>query len=567
MIFPPRPAAHRLARDKKAAYRPAPPGAPRMSGAARTAVVGGGIAGLTAATALAERGMRVDLIEQEAVLGGRVAGWPTQLADGSTQTMSRGFHAFFRQYYNLRNLLRRVDPTLAMLTPLRDYPLQHSAGARDSFARIPRTPPWNLLGFTAASETFTAAGLARMRPRAALPLLDVHATGVYRQLDHLSAADFLTAINFPHAARHLAFEVFSRSFFADPRDLSAAELALMFHIYFLGSSEGLLFDTAAEPFPTALWNPLADYLSQRGVDVHTGTAAQQLDKHREGFSLTTAATRTPGTPRTRHYDAVVLALDTAGLQGLIAASPELGGAEWRRRIGGLRQAPPFLVSRYWLDRPVRADRPGFLGTSGHGSLDNISVQDRFEGQAARWAARTGGSVVELHAYAADPHTDQATLQGRLRAEMARIYPETAAVTVVDQRHEWRSDCPLFTPGSYLDRPTIATAHPRLVLAGDLVRTDAPVALMERAATSGFQAANALLSTWQVRGHPLLTVPQRGRPGLLRLLARTIASTAPPLSQPCEPYGDHTGRHTPEGPATVFACPPGPIIPTPGEIHE
>ena len=24
--------------------------------------------------------------------------------------MNRGFHAFFRQYYNLRALLRRVDP-------------------------------------------------------------------------------------------------------------------------------------------------------------------------------------------------------------------------------------------------------------------------------------------------------------------------------------------------------------------------------------------------------------------------------------------------------------------------
>ena len=30
--------------------------------------------------------------------------------------MSRGFHAFFRQYYNLRALLRRVDPALTGLT-------------------------------------------------------------------------------------------------------------------------------------------------------------------------------------------------------------------------------------------------------------------------------------------------------------------------------------------------------------------------------------------------------------------------------------------------------------------
>ena len=37
--------------------------------------------------------------------------------------MSRGFHAFFRQYYNLRTLLRRVDPALRCCAPVADYPL------------------------------------------------------------------------------------------------------------------------------------------------------------------------------------------------------------------------------------------------------------------------------------------------------------------------------------------------------------------------------------------------------------------------------------------------------------
>ena len=33
------------------------------------------------------------------------------VADGADVAMNRGFHAFFRQYYNLRALLRRVDPS------------------------------------------------------------------------------------------------------------------------------------------------------------------------------------------------------------------------------------------------------------------------------------------------------------------------------------------------------------------------------------------------------------------------------------------------------------------------
>jgi isorenieratene synthase len=74
-------------------------------------------------------------------------------------------------------------------------------------------------------------------------------------------------------------------------------------------------------------------------------------------------------------------------------------------------------------------------------------------------------------------------------------------------------------GGYADRPTVRTPEPGVTMAGDLVRTGLPVALMERAATTGFLAANALLERWGVRGQTLWTVPDRGRGALLRSLAR------------------------------------------------
>jgi len=523
-------------RDRSAARIPGPAGRPdtgHLDRQPRVAVVGGGIAGVSAAVGLAERGVAVTLLEREPDLGGRVTGWTGTHADGSPATMTRGFHAFFRQYYNLRALLRRVDPDLAVLRPVADYPLRHDNGTAESFAGLPLTPPWNVASFVLRSETFTARDLVRMNPVAAAQLFDVSVPGIYDALDAVDADAFLRDIAFPEAARHLAFEVFSRSFFAHPGALSAAELATMFHIYFLGSSEGLLFDVPNDPYPITLWGPLRAYLTGLGATVCTGVEVESVRPGRERRHRVEASTALDG-----EFDAVVLAADTAGLRGLVERSAELGDPGWRQRIAGLRTAPPFLVSRFWLDRPARPDRPAFLGTSGYRYLDNISVLDCFEGESAAWRERTGGSVVELHAYALaqDPDLDQVV--PALLAEAETVYPELRGATAVHTEHVLRDDCPLFAPGTFADRPAVSTSDPTVVLAGDLVRVELPVALMERAATTGFLAANALLDGWGVHGHDLWTVPNRGRSSVLRQGARrsrrTRRTEVPRAGSPAEP---------------------------------
>ena len=107
--------------DRRRETHPAPTGLPDASALPsrpRAVVVGAGIAGLAAATGLAERGVAVEVIEREHYLGGRVGGW-TEQHDGVDLPMNRGFHAFFRQYYNLRALLRRIDPAVAHAHPRR----------------------------------------------------------------------------------------------------------------------------------------------------------------------------------------------------------------------------------------------------------------------------------------------------------------------------------------------------------------------------------------------------------------------------------------------------------------
>ncbi len=471
-------------------------------------VVGGGIAGLAAATGLAERGVAVTLLEACEQLGGRVRSWPISEfgAVDDSRTMSRGFHAFFRQYYNLRALLRRTDPALRRLVPVADYPLTLAGGPTDSFARVPRTPPWSILGFVAQSPTFRISDLARVDVRAALELLQVDFPRTYSELDGVSAAEVLDRLRFPAQARHLALEVFARSFFADPAEFSGGELLAMFHTYFLGGGEGLLFDVPDDDYDTALWAPLGRYLAGLGVETRCGVRVHGMESAADGV-------RVLHDQGEEAADAVVLALDTAALQRVIADSA-LGDAAWRDRIARLRTAPPFAVGRRWLGRRLPL-LPAFLGTSGYGPLDNISRLDAFEWGATQWAERHGGAVVEVHGYALAELTGalatevSAGVRTRLWAEAERVQPELSGAPVLAEEWLVEADCPLVDTSPWKDRPTVATPDPRVVLAGDLVRCDLPVALMERAATTGWQAANQLLTGWGRRGHTLWSPPTRG----------------------------------------------------------
>lgn len=506
--------------DRHALRLPPDPGRSRVLRPKSVTVIGAGIAGLAAATILAERGVEVTIVESGPRLGGRVSAWPVE----GGRTMSRGFHAFFRQYYNLRDLLSRADPGLDRLRPIPDYPLTRRGGPTDSFASIPRTPPFNLLGFVLTSPTFPLTGLADVDIRTALELIDSDFPHSFARYDGESAAAFLDRLRFPDQARHLALEVFARSFFAHPDDFSAGELVAMFHTYFAGSAEGLLFDVPDDDYDTALWAPLGHHLEDLGVTVETRTAARTISRTASGWSVETTA-------ESLDSDAVVIAADPAGTRHLIgtieaqtdvddarigAAPAQAEISDWVRRVTAQRNAPAFAVLRLWFAEAVAPDRPAFLGTSGYDLLDNVSVLERFEDGAARWAEEHRGSVVELHAYALDERPCDDELITRLLADLHEVYPETEHIALLDHELTVEADCGLTDTRPWQERPGVATPWPGLVLAGDHIRCEQPVALMERAATTGYLAANQLLSRWRVEGTPIWSPPQQGllRRGLL-----------------------------------------------------
>ena len=492
-------------RDPHAERILAPRGHATVQTPRTVAVIGGGIAGLAAATGLAERGVDVTIYEVASQLGGRVRSWPV----GEDRNMGRGFHAFFRQYYNLRALLRRTDPALDRLTPVADYPLQTAAGVTDSFESIPRTPPLNLAAFVLNSPTFPLSGLTEVDLPSAFELIDLQFPESLHRYDDESAAQFLDRLHFPDGARHLALEVFARSFFAHPDDFAARELVTMFHTYFTGSAEGLLFDVPVDDFNTSLWDPLGEYLRALGVTIHLDHPVDAIHQTDDGWQVASS-------PGAQDVDAVVLAADPRTSRKLIAGLEDTSAAvtQLKDRASRRRNAPPFAIVRLWLSDVVHHDRPAFLGTSGYTLLDNISVLERFEATAAQWTRTHGGSVVELHAYAVDGPADPNSAHGKtvrdaLLGDMYLVYPETRGMTIVAEEYLLDDDCGLADISPWDDHPEVITGIPNLVVAGDWIRCELPVALMERAATTGFQAANALLADWQVTGHDLDSPPRQG----------------------------------------------------------
>ncbi len=470
----------------------------------RAIVVGGGIAGISAALVLAERGVRVTLVEKGAQLGGRLASYPERLPGGDTFQMERGFSAFYRHYYNLRAILRRVDPDLAILRPLAGYPVLGPDGAEDSFANLPTTAPLNLITLLRRTPFVSLRDLRNVDAEAVRAMIGFDPQKAYARFDGESARAFLDRLNLPTKAREMLFRVFCHSVFHGEESVSAAEMLSMLHFYFLGNPEGMSFDVLEEPTGDVLFAPLARLLGRLGVELRLGESALEVLRERgDRIRVRTTGGELEG-------EGLVLAPEVRGLKAIYDASPPLAeDPTFAATMEALASCAPYVVFRLYYGLPTNDARPAFASIAGHGVLDSITLYDRFEGESRRYALRTGGSVVQLQAFGLDAARDDASIRVELKSTLARLYPELDGSEPLHEVYLRGAEGPSFAPGTGATRARVATPYGNIALAGDHVKVPFPSALMERAASSGVMAANALLDRWDVRGEALYTIPPRG----------------------------------------------------------
>jgi isorenieratene synthase len=210
-------------------------------------------------------------------------------------------------------------------------------------------------------------------------------------------------------------------------------------------------------------------------------------------------------------DYCVVACEVRGLQALLGRSDHLGEPELARRVRSLGEADPYVVWRLWLDRPTLPSRSPFYTSARFRYTDALAIYSAFQEPYRSWARRTGGSVVEIHAYAIAP--DALAPAARIRAvmldELRRMLPELASARVLHDEYQQQSNFTRWAPGDHALRPGTETPLPNLFLAGDHVRLPVPAALMEAATISGRMAANGILRAEHLRELEISTVAPTG----------------------------------------------------------
>ena len=490
---------NKLGGYKMAVNQPDPTKPKSVQSPHKVAVVGAGLAGIGAACLLGERGFDVTLFEQNHYLGGKVGCWDVSFKDGNVSKVDHGFHAFFRQYYNLRSFMEKIGATKHFKT-IDDYLVLAKDGKRFSFKNIETTPVLNVLslgrnGFFKFRDVLFSPSSWKMGE-----FLEYDQAKTFAKYDSSNFEEFAKRANLP-ASLKLIFNTFARAFFAPGDKLSTAELMKSFHFFYLSHNHGLIYDFFDTDYQEALIEPARRFLNQHNVSIKLNYPVDQTRREDGMFVV--------GSER---FDDLILASDVVGTKNICRNSRWMKTAsqETYSELTSLTASTGYAVYRLWLDKRTGDDLPVFIITEKQSVLDSVTFYHRFDKRAAQWADRSGGGVYELHCYAlpSEPLME-ADLKAAFLDELHFYLQELRDAKIVYDHLQIRHDFTAFYTNLNKRRPEFKTPIPNFYVAGDWVKTGMPAMLMEGAFTSGLLCANSILANRGLREEPVWSVPPRG----------------------------------------------------------
>jgi isorenieratene synthase len=463
------------------------------------AVIGGGLAGMSAAAYLAPRGFRVDVYEKDTFIGGKIGSWPVTFDDGYRTNVEHGFHGFFRQYYNLRELMDEIGASKYFI-PLSDYLIKTLDMGEFSFKNIDTVPIHNLISMARHGIYTLSDMMSWKRASNMLPLLRYNRERTFRKYDNISFQDFIEKVNLPKELQ-LIFITFSRAFFAQPKYMSLAELMKSFHYYFLSNDLGIIYDVLDDDFEKTLWTPFRNHLQKHDHSINRGFAIDSIGYIDEKFIISG-----------KNYDYLIIASDVKNTPKIIKNSEYLQKAypEFTRQLESVKSSQRYAVLRIWIDKKIRSDLPFFIFTDAIKILDSVTIYHQMEKSSTDWVEKNGGGIFELHSYAVpDDMEDGEEVRKQLLYEFEKYFPEIREYKIRYEYFQFRDDFTAFHTNLYKTRPEYKTPIPNLYLAGDWVKLPCPAMLMEAATTSALYAANNILSQENLRQEPIFSVPLKG----------------------------------------------------------
>ena len=593
-------------------------GKERLEEPKKVVVIGGGLAGISAAMELARRGFEVTLVESSAALGGKLTGWDLE-ALGEHFPVEHGFHGFFDQYYNLNELFAYAGVKQEVFSASPGYPVIFKNSPEEIFGQTPKLFPLNVLSIVGQSRRLDLMSFLK-NSKGLVSTGELFRYEYKKTFSKYDSIDFMTYCRNGEALPAFVDTVlhpFSDATMNRMEVLSAAEALRYFHFYFMGSPEGLSFKITNRDCMTALINPLEAKLKELGVKLRKGSTARSIKVDGEkvsgvvvdspesgsalflsvdpsavpqkGFASFVTAEGVPvmvgrkgsgyvaydgrcthmGCPvspdvltggfycpcHAGRYDAsgtpvsgppkaalarlavlhegetllvkregafgggegellacdyCIVASNVRGIRELVKAS-QFNRPEFESKVASLGEADPYAVYRLWIDRPIDSAEFPFYTVSGYAYTDSITLYSHFQEPFISWAKKHGGTVVELHAYAIAPKDirPEEEIKATMLQELHTMFPETRDATVLQELFMQQSNFSRWAPGDHARRPGVETPFSNLFLAGDWVKVDAPVFLMEAAAFTGRMAANSIFRQEFLKPVPLPIVPMKG----------------------------------------------------------